>query len=53
MFALHPHGKPGPEAGAPQNAPLWYFTQLGLYFGAIRLAYTFWAGREEGGKALE
>jgi hypothetical protein len=53
MFALNPHGKGGAGEGSQRSAVLWYFGQLGIYFGAIRLAYVFWAGREEGTKALK
>ena len=52
MFVLQPGGKGGSGGGSEKRAALWYFGQLGLYFGAIRLAYTFWAGREEA-KALK
>lgn len=47
MFVLKPSGKGESESGSQRSKNLWYFGQLGLYFGAIRLAYTFFAGREE------
>jgi hypothetical protein len=46
MFVLHPGGKAGGGSGTGKSAIAWYFGQLGLYFGAIRMAYAFWAGRE-------
>lgn len=47
MFVLKPGGQGGSGGGSQRSAVIWYFGQLGLYFGALRMAYSFWAGREE------
>jgi hypothetical protein len=49
MFVLNPGGSSG-EGGAssPLRQNLWFFGKLGLYFGAIRLAFVFFSGREQG-----
>jgi len=47
MFVLHPHGKGGAGGAAKGRAQLWNFGQLGIYFAVLRIAYTFFAGREE------
>jgi hypothetical protein len=49
MFTLTPGGEKGGAGGGPPSqlrTNLGYFGKLGLYFGAIRFAYSFFAGRE-------
>jgi hypothetical protein len=55
MFALNPGGGGSGKDGAPSQARqnLWFFGQLGLYFAAIRGAYIFFSGREEGNALRE
>jgi len=50
MFVLHPDGEGG--AGGAGNSSealrqkLWFFGQLGLYFGVVHGAYLFMNSRE-------
>lgn len=51
MFVLNPGGsgagdKDGSYSQTRQN--LWFFGQLGLYFGALRIAYLFFSSRGAG-----
>lgn len=49
MFVLNPGGS-GSGAGASGGEwkqKLWFFGKLGLYFGAIRLAFVYMSGREQ------
>lgn len=49
MFVLKPGGSSsegGAGSGSELQRKLWFFGQLGLYFGAIRLAFMFMSGRE-------
>jgi hypothetical protein len=39
MFALNPGGKGGSGGHSQLRQNLWFFGKLGLYFGAIRLAF--------------
>jgi hypothetical protein len=56
MFALYPDGKDG--AGGAGNSSdafrqkLWFFGQLGLYYGLLHGAYLFMSGHE-GKKSIE
>jgi len=45
MFVLYPNGKEGASGGSGNQKIS--FLKLGLYFGGIRLAYMFFAAREE------
>jgi hypothetical protein len=48
MFVLQPGGQAA-SGGAPSQLRqnLWFFGKLGLYFGAIRVAFVFMSGREQ------
>ena len=49
MFVLQPDGgKAGGAAGgsSPLKQKLWFFGKLGLYFGAIRIAFVYFSGKE-------
>jgi hypothetical protein len=48
MFVLNPGGG-GSSAGGPSSDlthKLWFFGTLGVYFGAVRLAFVFMSGRD-------
>jgi len=50
MFVLYPDGKgggggSGSSSQLTQN--LWFFGQLGVYFGALRMAFVFFSGRDK------
>ena len=49
MFVLHPDGQRsgGSSSDSPLRANLKFWAKLGLYFGAIRLAYVYFG--EKGG----
>jgi len=53
MFVLKPNGNGGGAGPSQRKQILAYFGQLGLYFGAIRMAYAFWAGREANQAAIK
>lgn len=48
MFALNPGGGSGSTGGTGSDLTqkLLFFGKLGLYFGAVRLAFVFMSGRE-------
>lgn len=49
MFVLNPGGSSSAGgSGSEWQQKLWFFGKLGLYFGAIRLAFVFMSGREQG-----
>ena len=49
MFVLNPGGSNNSGgSGSEWQQKLWFFGKLGLYFGAIRLAFVFMSGREQG-----
>jgi hypothetical protein len=45
---LNPGGSSGAGgASSSLSQSFWYFGKLGLYFGAIRVAFVFFSGREQ------
>jgi len=51
MFVLTPRGPGKGGAPSPARATLLFFGKLGLYFGTIRLAYIYFAGKESDRRA--
>jgi hypothetical protein len=47
MFVLNPGGGADSSNGGKGRQQLWFFTQLGLYFVALRGVYIFFSSRED------
>jgi hypothetical protein len=48
MFVLNPGGSGSSTGGSGSDLSqkLWFFGKLGLYFGAVRLAFVFMSERD-------